>query len=67
MDFAGYVLPTQLAFAHPTPVTIPIFSSCDSLASAAVALACASSQDPTVRLADCSLDGIAMVYEHFVG
>lgn len=49
IELAGLVLPTQLLFDQPVPVTIPIFSSCDSFASAAVAFVYASSQLPTAR------------------
>jgi hypothetical protein len=61
MELAALVLPTQFALDQPTPVTMPIFSSCDSLANAADALVYASSQEPTARFDDRSSDGIAMV------
>lgn len=49
IELAALVLPTQLLFDQPVPVTIPILSSCDSFASAAVAFVYASSQLPTAR------------------
>jgi hypothetical protein len=62
MELAALVLPTQFALDHPTPVTIPIFSSCDSLESAAAALVYASSQVPTVRFEVRSSVGIAVMF-----
>lgn len=61
MELAALVLPIQFAFDQPTPVTIPIFSSCDSLAKAAVDLVYASSQVPTARFDVRSSVGIAMM------
>ena len=56
---AALVFPTQLPPCQPTPVTIPIFSLCDSFARAAVALVYASSQVMIARFDIFSSDGIA--------